>query len=157
MRTKTFKQKTLTVWVALFVSAGLFLVNPVYAGYVITPMVSENLASGVTQAWELSYEEGSPVLIELHCTGKEKVYLVRTGHFEVAYVCSRKGFGARKVKLSESKIPESLTSRVINDEALARQRILCCSEITDEMAVGLIADYLPDIINPEFRHLFEKN
>ena len=138
------------IFSATAVSANLFAAN-----YVIIPVDQQDLGSGVDQAWKLSYdEEMSPIVIELYGSKKGKTFIVRTDHFEVAYVSSSKGFGARKVKVSESKIPDSLTSQVVNAEELARQQVISAEEIDERTAVELIAAYLPDLVNPGYKHLF---
>ena len=112
-------------------------------------------SSGIEQAWKLSYDENkAPIVIELFNSKKGKTFIVRTDYFEVAYVSSPKGFGARKVKISESKVPDSLTSQVIRAEELARQRILSTEEVDEKTAVELIAAYLPDLVNSGYKHLF---
>jgi len=138
-------------------SAGIVSANTSVANYVITPVARQDLDSGVAQAWNLTYdEERPPVVVELHESKKGKTYIVRTGHFEVAYVSSSKGFGVRKVKISESKVPDSLTSQVINSGELAKQRIILAKEVDESTALELIAAYLPDLVNSGYKHLFNR-
>jgi len=125
------------------------------ANYIIVPVAQQDLGIGVEQAWKLSYDENKePVVVELFNSKKGKTFIVRTNHFEVAYVSTPKGFGARKVKISESKVPDSLTSQVINAEELAKQRILSTGEVDEKAAIELIAAYLPDLVNSGYKHLY---
>jgi len=139
----------------LFFSVTTFSSDALAANYVITPVAQQDLESGVEQAWKLSYDENkSPVVIEQVNSKKGKTFIVRTDHFEVAYVSTPKGFGARKVKISESKVPDSLTSQVISESELAKQKILSADEVDEKTAVELIAAYLPDLVNSSYKHLF---
>ncbi|WP_423129515.1 hypothetical protein [Gaoshiqia sp. Z1-71] len=121
--------------------------------YFIVP-VEETTAGKV---WALSYAAGeSPIVITMSETKKGKVYVVRAHHFEVAYVSGKKTFGARKVNISEQRVPAEYTDSVINRSELARQRILTPRSVDDDLAIELIASYLPDLINPSYRHLLTK-
>jgi len=154
MKTEIFKSVAVVLISVMSLSAAAKTGSDVLNDYVLTPVEQQKLAAGVDQAWQLSYNESqNPVLIELYTTRKCKTYLVRANHFEVAYVCSKKGFGARTVKMSESKVPDELTSQVISPDELARQRTLSASPVDEQNAVALIAAYLPDLINPRYKHL----
>jgi hypothetical protein len=155
MRTKLVKKMAILLLSVVIFSATAVSADALAANYVITPVAKQDLGSGIEQAWKLSYDGGkAPVVIELHNSKKGKTFVVRTDHFEVAYVSSPKGFGARKVKISESKVPDSLTSQVVNAAELAKQRILSTEEVDEKTAVELIAAYLPDLVNSSYKHLF---
>lgn len=157
MKTKMIKKSAVAFLAVLIFFAAAASANLFAANYVITPVDRQDLESGVEQAWKLTYdEEKTPVVIELVPSKKGKTFIVRTDHFEVAYVSSSKGFGARKVKISESKIPDSLTNQVVNAEELARQRIISAEEVNEKTAVELIAAYLPDLVNSGYKHLFNR-
>ena len=57
------------------------------------------------------------------------------------------------VKAEYSEIPQEIINRVINSEELGRQKILTPNEVSEEQALDLIAAYLPDLINPSYKHL----
>lgn len=125
-----------------------------FSDYDIVPVSTQDLSSKAEKAWVLSYDnEESPIVITLHETKREKNYVVRAEHFEVSYVCCKKGFGASLVKPGYSEIPEEIISRVINSEELNRQKILTPNQVTEDQALDLIAAYLPDLINPSYKHL----
>ncbi len=125
-----------------------------FDSYVITPVEGQKLGEGVEQAWKISYGEGhNPVMIELYKTRKCKTYVIRTDNFEVAYVCTSRGFGARKLKVSESRIPYEITNQVINSQELERQRIISATPMEENEAVDLIASFLPDLVNPRYKNL----
>lgn len=155
MKTK-FAGKMVIFLLSVVIFSATAVSNDVLAAnYVIIPVSNQELGSGIEQAWKLSYDENKPaIVIELFNTKKGKTFIVRTDYFEVAYVSSSTGFGARKVKISESKVPDSLTSQVISADELARQRILSTEEVDEKTAVELIAAYLPDLVNSGYKHLF---
>jgi hypothetical protein len=155
MKTKLVKKMAILLLSVVIFSATAVSADALAANYVITPVAQQDLESGVEQAWKLSYDESrAPVVVELYSSKKGKTFVVRTDHFEVAYVSSPKGFGARKVKITESKVPDSLTSQVVDAEELAKQRILSTEEVDEKTAVELIAAYLPDLVNSSYKHLF---
>jgi hypothetical protein len=154
MKTKIGKTLAPAILSMVLFSAPAISSNAFAPAYVITPVAVKNPASDVEQAWELSYDQSkSPIVVELIPSKKGKTFIVRTDHFEVAYVSSSKGFGARRVKISE-RIPESLTNQVINAGELDKQRILSTEEVDEKTAVELIAAYLPDLVNSGYKHLF---
>lgn len=157
METKITGKPAVALLTVVIFALVAFTANTFAANYVITPVAQQDLEPGVDQAWELTYDENRPpVVVELYGSKKGKTYVVRTDHFEVAYVSSSRGFGARKVKIAESKVPDSLTSQVINAEELAKQRILSAEEVDEGTAVELIAAYLPDLVNSSYKHLFNR-
>ncbi len=105
------------------------------------------------KAWVLNYSEEAPIVITMHESKKGTTYLVRADHFEVAYVSTKKGFGARNVSFAKSTVPYELTSSVINTNELSKQRIISPNKVSSEKALGLIASYLPDLVNPSYKHL----
>ena len=140
-----------------FLSVAAFAAGTAKSGnenYVITPVESQKLGEGVEQAWTIAYGEGrNPVIIELYKTRKCKTYVIRSDNFEVAYVCTSRGFGARKLKVSESRVPYEITNQVINSQELERQRIISASPVEEKEAVNLIASFLPDLVNPRYKNL----
>jgi hypothetical protein len=127
-----------------------------FDGYTIKQMEHAELFTGVDAAWILTYDNPEcPILISFRKNKNCKTYIVRGNHFEVVYECSKAGFGARMVKKSESMLPHQLNTEVLNSEELAKQRILTPDRVNDERALALIAAYLPDLVNPSYRHLLD--
>ncbi len=79
--------------------------------------------------------------------------MVRNDFFEVCYAITSKGFGAKKVRTSWSTVPRQINSVVLNKEQLKRQEVISPNKVNDETALGLIANFLPDLINDEYTHL----
>lgn len=122
--------------------------------YRISPLEEvSSIDAEAAKAWVLSYVEDSPIVITMHENKRCKTYIVRADHFEVAYECNKKGFGARHVNSSKSTVPYALTNTVINRDELVKQRIISPNQMDDNAALGLIATYLPDLINPNYKHL----
>lgn len=125
-----------------------------FKGYDIVPVNAQELSGNAEKAWVLSYDNNeSPIVITLYKKKKAKHFVVQSQHFEVAYVCCKKGFGASRVKAEYSNFPEELTSKVINDSELSRQKLLTPNQVSEEQALQLIAAYLPDLVNPSYKHL----
>ncbi|KOH45860.1 hypothetical protein [Sunxiuqinia dokdonensis] len=125
-----------------------------FSDYDIVAVSNQDLSAKADKAWVLSYDnQEAPIVITLHETKRSKNYVVRAEHFEVSYVCCKKGFGASMVKAEYSEIPQEIINRVINSEELGRQKILTPNEVSEEQALDLIAAYLPDLINPSYKHL----
>ncbi|MGQ8335383.1 hypothetical protein ACUNWD_02460 [Sunxiuqinia sp. A32] len=126
----------------------------VFDEYEISPVAVQNLDVKADKAWVLSYDANeSPIVITLCETKHGRTYLVKADHFEVAYVSGKNGFGARNVSYSQSTVPYEFTSSVINAEELAKQKIITPNSVDDDFALGLIASYLPDLVNPSYKHL----
>lgn len=128
--------------------------DSMFKDYEITQVSSQDLQKGADKAWVLTYNTNEvPITITLHQTKRSKYYVVKGDNFEIAYECCKKGFGATYVKSAYSEIPFELTNSVINQEELNRQKVLTTSQMNDETAVELIAAYLPDLVNPSYKHL----
>jgi hypothetical protein len=57
------------------------------------------------------------------------------------------------MKSTWSSVPRKITKAVISREGLEKQRILTPNKVDDEKALGLIASYLPELINDGYTHL----
>lgn len=154
MRKSFSKLFAIVIVLVMAFSVNTFAGDRTFADYKITPVETQELKTGTECAWLLTYNENeSQIMIELQMTKRCKNYVVRGDHFEVVYVCSGKGFGARAAKMSECKLPVELTSQVINAKELEKQRLISSNPVDDEKALGLIAAYLPDLVNPSYQHL----
>jgi len=112
---------------------------------------SENLT-----AWNLKYSESeNAIKITMSEKNGERAYIVRSKFFEVAYVMNKNGFGARMIKGSNAKVPDQILEQVINPDALKNQKIISDARIDNETALNLIASYLPDLINTNYKHLVQ--
>ncbi|HYQ57213.1 MAG TPA: hypothetical protein VEP89_07675 [Draconibacterium sp.] len=64
-----------------------------------------------------------------------------------------KGFGTRTVKKAWTKVDRRINQAVINQEQLKNQEIITSKKVDDKLALGLIASYLPDLLNDGYTHL----
>lgn len=81
------------------------------------------------------------------------MYAVHSEFFDVCFVCNEKGFGARRLRSSLCNARPEFNKAVINENELARQKVITPNQVDDETAVGLIASYLPMLLNPAYKHL----
>ncbi len=107
-----------------------------------------------SSGWNLNYsasENGFKITL-LENKG-EKVFTVRSKFFEIAYVLNKNGFGARMIKGGQAEVPAQILNQILNEDALKQQKIISDASINDETALNLIASYLPDLININYKHL----
>jgi hypothetical protein len=120
----------------------------------ITPV--ENLFLGKTaeKVWTVNFsDKEKPVTITLHQVRKTKEFIVRSEYFEVAYVSNKHGFGATQVPRSMRKVPVEINSAVLNLQQIENQKMLTPNQVSEEFALNLIANYLPDLLNNNYKHL----
>lgn len=149
----------LLVAVALLVSTVVSAtgLSEKFDNYKIKEVSSENIAKAVDASWTISYDEQKePVLIEKHEIRKGFEYVVSSKYFQISYVVSKKGFGAQETRSAWSNVPHEVTSVVLNYDELSRQRIISPNEVDDEKALGLIAYYLPKLINDNYKNVLVK-
>lgn len=106
------------------------------------------------QSWEITYGESKrPVQILLKETRRGDEYLIRTKYFEVKYINTNKGFGVKAMKASDLIVPEALNNQVINQKEMETQEIISMSVVSREKALKLIASYLPDLVNDQYKNI----
>lgn len=107
-------------------------------------------------AWNLKYSGSeNAITITMYEKNGEKEYTVRSKFFEVAYVINKNGFGVRMVKASKAQIPGQILDQIINQNALNNQKIISNGQIDNATALNLIASYLPDLINDNYKYLVQ--
>jgi hypothetical protein len=108
----------------------------------------------IQKVWSLNYNPNeASVTVLKRKTGSGFEYLVRSAYFEVCYSWSDEGFGVKKMKPASCNIPTRITKAVIDPKEMEHQRILTPNKVDDETAIGLIASYLPDLLNDSYTHL----
>lgn len=104
--------------------------------------------------WQVSYSNSeTPVTVVKRKTLEGTEYVVYSKYFEVSYLSSAKGFGTKTVRNSWSNVPEKINKAVINMEEFDKQKIITPNKVNDEYALGLIASYLPFLLNDGYTHL----
>jgi len=118
----------------------------------------DNLIVGndVKAMWTLSYSNTEmPVTVVKRKTMEGTEYIVYSKYFEVGYLATAKGFGTKTVRNSWSNVPKKINKAVINHEEFKKQEILTPNKVNDDMALGLIASYLPFLLNDGYTHLLK--
>ena len=122
--------------------------------YQIEVIDNIEMEKSVEKVWNITYSGSEiPVTVTKRNCNNGYVYLVRTSYFEVCYSCKPKGFGTGKLKNSWRCVPLEINGVVLNDEEIRNQRVLSPQQVNDEMALELIASYLPDLLNDQYAHL----
>lgn len=112
------------------------------------------VGNNVNAIWTLSYStQESPVTVVKRKTNEGAEYIVRSKYFEVSYAATASGFGTKEVRSSWSNVPKKISKAVISQEEMKKQQIITPNKVDDERALGLIASYLPDLINDGYTHL----
>ena len=122
--------------------------------YEINLVQDLHMGKQVKAVWKLSYSKNeTPVTVVKRKTIDGTEYLVQSEYFAVCYSSTSTGFGAKAAKRAWCAVPKKINRAVINQQELARQEILTPAKVDDETALGLIASYLPDLINKGYTHL----
>ena len=112
------------------------------------------VGKNVQKIWTVSYSANElPVTVIKRNTLEGSEYVVYSKHFEVSYASTAIGFGTKEVRNSWSNVPKRITKAVICREEMKRQQIITPNKVDDEKALGLIASFLPDLINDGYTHL----
>ena len=106
--------------------------------------------------WNLKYSASENAFkITLSENNGDKEFTVRSKFFEVAYVLNKNGFGARMIRPGKSQVPVHILEQIINRDALKQQKVISDASISNETALNLIASYLPDLVNNNYKHLMQ--
>jgi hypothetical protein len=125
-----------------------------FSHYEIEAVDHLNLGKGIEKVWNLTYEGSeNAVTVVKRNSIDGPVYIVNSKFFEICYVASTNGFGAKYVKNAWSSVPKQITNSVLNADEIKRQQIITPSKVDDEKALGLIANYLPALLNENYLHL----
>src|SRR5690554_4021735 len=122
--------------------------------YEIEAIENINLGKDVSKVWNLTYEGSeNPITVIKRQTTDGSAFIARSHFFEVCYMSGPSGFGAKTVKRAWSNVPNQINSVVLNSKELKKQQIISPSQVDDEKALGLIASFLPNLINEQYQHL----
>jgi hypothetical protein len=122
--------------------------------YEIVPVSDLHMGKQVKAIWTISYSQNEvPVTVVKRHTLEGTEYVVQSEYFAVSYQCNADGFGAKETRKAWTDVPKRINRAVLNQDELKNQRILTPNEVNDETALGLIASYLPDLINDGYTHV----
>lgn len=134
--------------------AGAAEINKGLRNYEIEAVENAELGKDVQKVWNLTYEGSeNPITVVKRSNLDGTFYIVNSKFFEVCYLSSSNGFGARQVKKVWSNVPRQINTVILNAEEMKRQQTLTPGKVNDEVALGLIASYLPELINDQYIHL----
>ncbi|MFW6370482.1 MAG: hypothetical protein ACOC10_04675 [Bacteroidota bacterium] len=150
--------KVISVFIACFFIATVYVsaveTSKKIRNYEIEAVENIQLGENAEKVWNLTYEGSeNSILVTKRSNLDGTFYIVNSEYFEVSYLASSKGFGVRPVKKAWSNVPRQINSVILNTEELKRQKTLTPGNVDDEKALGLIASYLPDLINDQYVHL----
>lgn len=143
--------------VCLFLVSGTAKATGLRTGfnkYEITSVHNLFVGKNVKGIWKLSYSNNEiPVTVIKRKTAVGAEYVVCSKYFEVSYAVSAKGFGVKTVRNAWCNVPRKISKAVINQQEMLRQQVITPNRPDDKMALGLIASYLPDLLNDGYTHL----
>ena len=120
----------------------------------ITALDDLHLNAHFEKAWSVNYGSAkAPVTVVKHKTSEGFDYAVHSEFFEVCYSLTPAGFGVKKLRRSLCTVSPEINRIVVNTSEMERQRILTPNKVDDATALGLIASYLPALLNPAYTHL----
>ena len=120
----------------------------------ISPVDDLFVGKNIKAIWTVSYSNTeTPVTVVKRKTFEGTEYVVYSKYFEVSYLASSNGFGTKMVRKSWSNVPKKINEAVINHEEFLKQEIITPNKVDDERALGLIACYLPFLLNDGYTHL----
>ena len=108
----------------------------------------------VKAMWTVSYSNVEvPVTVIKRKTLDGTEYVVRSKFFEVSYAATSTGFGVKETRNSWHTVQKKISRAVICQAEMKNQQIITPNKVDDEKALGLIACYLPELINDGYTHL----
>ncbi len=112
------------------------------------PMIVNNKE---VETYDLIYENASsPVKIGVIDEKKCKTFLVRSSEFEAQYACERNFFGVKKMDKKYRQLSEAISDAKINRVSLYAQRVITQNPKSEEDLLGLIACYLPNLVDKQY-------
>lgn len=125
-----------------------------FKAYEIDEVQNLYMGKSVKALWTVSYSATEePVTVVKRNTLEGTEYVVHSKYFEISYAATANGFGAKETRRSWSEVPRRITKAVISQDELANQKIITPNKVDDEKALGLIASFLPDLVNDGYTHL----
>jgi len=125
-----------------------------FNNYEITTVDDIFVGKKVKAIWTVSYSNVEvPVTVIKRKTFEGTEYVVRSKYFEVSYAATSKGFGVKEIRNSWRTVDKKVSRAVISQCEMKNQQIITPNKVEDEKALGLIACYLPELINDGYTHL----
>lgn len=116
--------------------------------------ISTMESTSVDASWIIEYSQAANNIEVFKVnTKKGEEYVVRNQFFEVRYLNTEKGFGVRSIKNNQRKIDATITTAVINTNAMQNQSTLSSKKLSEEKALSYIAGFVPHLLNDNYKHL----
>ena len=114
---------------------------------------SEMKGKNIT-SYDLTYNNiNQRIVIAMEETKKCRNFVVKYSNFEVQYVCTKEGFGVRRIENKFSSIHPAIVNSLMDEKQFAcQQRILNEAQSTEEL-LHIIAGYFPYLIKSEVRSI----
>lgn len=147
---------TVIVFLGVFagLTAGATGFRSEFSNYEINSVDDLHLGKKVQKVWTLAYSKDEmPITVVKTRNLDGTNYIVRSEHFEVTYLATTIGFGITEMKKSWRNVPKQISDAVLNQEEVKKQAIITPNKVDDETALGLIAGFLPQLINEGYTHL----
>lgn len=155
MKKKILHLSVLTIF--LFAASFVYAADPATAEtneVEITVVDELHLGNSIEKLWKLSFSKQEiPVTVAMRPVENGTEYIVRSEFFEVIYAADKKGFGVRKMHSFLKGVPDEINYSILNEQQMQQQKILTPNKVSDEVALGLISSYLPDLLNEDYKHL----
>lgn len=95
----------------------------------------------------IHYDElSAPVYVAVKEDKKVKTFIVRSEGFEVAYQAKKGKFGITYMPKEFATLPSNEAKAKINRENFVKQRVISSNELSEQTQLGLIAAYLPQVM-----------
>lgn len=126
-----------------------------FSKYEIVPVENLHMGTDVKGIWTIRYNEAeAPVTVVKHSTKNGAEYVVESDFFVVSYAAGSNGFGCKETRKAWCNVPKKISRAVINPRVMEQQKILTPNrQLNDDEALGLIASYLPELLNDGYTHL----
>lgn len=143
-------------FVVIFTSQNILAagISSEFEDYSISKVDNLFLGKDTKAIWKISYSSTEvPLTVVKKKTSRGTEYVVHSKYFDVSYVVSDKGFGVKNVNRASRSVPKKISSAVIDQDQMKKQQIITPNQVDDKMALGLIASFLPELINDGYKHL----
>ncbi len=126
-----------------------------FSKYEIVPVENIHMGTEVKGVWTIRYNGAeAPLTVIKRSTKEGAEYVVQSDYFVVSYASKSNGFGCKPTRKAWSTVPQKITRAVINENVMEQQKVLTPNrQLNDDEALGLIASYLPDLLNDGYTHL----
>ncbi|QGY47128.1 hypothetical protein GM418_26730 [Maribellus comscasis] len=125
-----------------------------FRDYEISTVDDIFMSKKIQQVWTISYDSNElPVTVMKRKTLEGVEYVVHSKYFDVSYASTSDGFGAKEIRNSWRHVPKKISNAVLSGDEMKRQEVITPNKVTDETALGLIASYLPMLVNDDYTHL----